>query len=539
MAESQLSTGAAYSATKKDPDQPNLLIREALAVLRRSLWVVLGVFALTVVGAYAALSLMTEQYDTEAEVLVKIGRENLDPPATSRNLPLSAGLRHEELMSEIEILKSPYLIEKVIKIVGLDRFQAHRIPPTTLIGKVKSGVKGVLRSVKEQYSEFLIALDLKKRLDEQQKVLGGVIDSLSVDPVKDSDVISVRLRMPDAALARDVETELLRQYLNWRVEVRQTTGVKAFLDQLAHQRQNVLHEAEVRTDQLKQRSGLTSPTEQTSLLLKQIRDLSGAEAISSGEINALVRQVEASEKIISSSPEYQRGAEQQTPNPARQSVEEKLIGLKLQRAQQLQKYKPESDTITVLDQSIARLEDLLKKENSTQVGSVTMQLNSNRVAAQQALHQNTVRLEGLRAIDARQSAELESLKAELAHLQAAGASLTDVERTRKMAELDYDAVIKRKFDSDISTELDKDRVSNVSVSRQPFSSFEPVYPRKLLAMAISIAAGLIFGIGLALLLHYMDGRVNDPEKLEAQTQLLHLGTLDAAHPASALATGRL
>ena len=520
-----------YPAAFVAPERPRLTLKQLLGLLRQYALTVAVVFVLTVVGAYAALSLMTEQYDTDAQLLVKMGRENLDPPAVSRNVPFSAGLRHEELMSEIEILRSPDLLAKVVDQVGVDRFNRHRVPAATFFGQIKDAVKSVARGIKETYSDTLIALDLKKRLDPREKAIAGLMDGLAVEPVKDSDVISLKLRMPDAALARDLESALIQNYLVRRVEVRRTPGVQEFLDQLATDRQRTLTTAEARTEGWKKQSGITSPVEETNLLLKQIRDLSGAEATTSGEINAAIGEIAGSEKILGSVPEYQRSAEQQTPNPARQSIEEKLISLKLQRSQELQKYRSDSGSIESIDQSIARLTDLLQQEKATQVGSVTVQLNPSRMAAQQSLHQNMVRLEGLRAMDARQKLELSQLTAQLSHLQSADSRLVDMERSRKIAEQDYDSVVRHKLDSDLSTELDKQRVSNVSVARVPSSTLEPVYPRKLLIMAIALAGGLILGIGLALLLHYFDDRVQYPEQLELETGLPHLGTMDVVQPA--------
>lgn len=527
MSDSFSLTRATDTLTPLAQEHPRARLERLSSVLRRSVWLIAAVFGLTVLGAYSVISLLTEQYDTEAEILVKMGRENLDPPPVSRNVPLSAGLRHEELVSEIEILKSPDLIARVVDEIGVNRFKAVHPPAKTLIGKVKDAVKSVARAVKEQYAELLYALDLRKRLDDRQKAVSGVMDALAVEAVKDSDVISLKLRMPDPSLARDIEDRLIAAYLIRRVEVRRTPGVKEFLDQWAVERQSALKEAESRTEGVKRESGVTAPTEQASLLLKQIRDLSAGEAATSGEINSTLSQIAAAQKAVDSASEYQRTTEQQLPNPARQSIEEKLIALKLQRSQELQRYKADSGVVTATDESIARLTGLLAQENTTQVGSVTMQLNQNRISAEQTLQQGRIRLEGLRAMDVRQKTELDSLRQELSKVETADYRLNDLERNRKIAEQDYDSVMRHKFDSDLSTELDRERVSNVSVSRYPSSTLEPVYPRKLLIMAIALAAGLILGICLALLLHYLDDTVDDPRQLELESGLPCLGSLDA------------
>jgi polysaccharide biosynthesis transport protein len=501
---------------------------EDIASLAKRYWrVALFVFCLTVVTAYATISLLTEQYQTESMLLVKIGRENLDPPATSRNLPLTAGLRHEEVISEIEFLKSANLIQQVVDAVGVEAFRPHRAQPSTLIGKVKETIKSLVRSVKSAYQESLIALDLKKRLDERQKAVEGVLGNLEVDAVKDADVISVKLRMPDPSLAQRVENKLIELYMERRIEVRRTPGVQEFLDRTSRSRTAELTALESEKEAWKQRTGLISGPEQKALLLKQIRDLSAAHVSTNAELEALDREIATSRQIVSNSPEYQKSTQEDAPNPAMQSVEEKLIELQVRRTQSLAKYKPDSQVVHDLDQQIEDLQKLLGNQKSIETASVTSQLNPNRLAVEQKLDQDTIRVEGLRAMSRQQLADLETLQRDLASLDVADAKLTAIERNRGIAEQDLLTVAKRKFDSDIATELDKEQVSNVSILMPPSSTPEPVYPRKLLIMAVALAGGLILGIALTVLLNYMDDSIHDPAIVERELGIPLLGILGA------------
>lgn len=498
--------------------------------LRRYWRVIALVFFLTVASAYTTILFLTEQYQTEAMLLVKIGRENLDPPATSRNLPLTAGLRHEEVVSEIEFLKSTDLAVQVVDEIGLDAFRPHRIPPTTLLGQVKATVKSVARTVKSAYQEALITLDLKKRLDERQKAVEGILGSLEVDAVKDADVISIKLTMPDPTLARRIESKLIEAYMTRRIEVRRTPGVQEFLERASKDRTQQLAVLESQKEAWKQHTGLVSGPEQKALLLKQIRELSAAHTMSVGEREALERQVAVSRQIVAATPEYQKSTQQDGPNPAMQSVEEKLIDLQVRRTQSLAKYRPDSQVVHDLDQQIADLQALLGNQKRVQTASVTSQLNPNRVVVQQRLDQDTIRLEGLRALARRQEDDLAKLQQDIASLDAADAGLTKIERSRGIAEQDLLAVAKRKFDSDIATELDREQVSNVSILMPPFSSPEPVYPRKLLIMAVAAVIGLILGIALTMLFEYMDDSIHDPQIVERQLGIPLLGTMAPSAP---------
>jgi uncharacterized protein involved in exopolysaccharide biosynthesis len=76
----------------------------------------LATFCTVAVGTF----IVNPIYQATAQILVKIGRENLYMPTvpTSGNNPV-INLNHEEqLNSEIEILKSPTLAEEVVKALG-------------------------------------------------------------------------------------------------------------------------------------------------------------------------------------------------------------------------------------------------------------------------------------------------------------------------------------------------------------------------------------------------------------------------------------
>src|SRR5690606_36040987 len=77
-------------------EQSELTWLDIQEFLQRYRWSILIVFLLVTLGTYTALQFYTEKYDTTAAILVKIGRENTDPPAVVRNTNVfTSGLRRE------------------------------------------------------------------------------------------------------------------------------------------------------------------------------------------------------------------------------------------------------------------------------------------------------------------------------------------------------------------------------------------------------------------------------------------------------------
>ena len=184
-----------HRALERDELGIRLTVADVRTFLIRGRWVIAGVFLLTTLTAYSALSLMTELYEVRSALLVKLGRENLDAPVTARNAVLSTGVRREELGSEVQILQSSDLAAQVVDEIGLEAFRPYRVVPDSLLGKAKFYAKAALRWAKDRGTDALIALDLQKRLGERDMAIASITDKLAAEPQKDSDVILLRLRL--------------------------------------------------------------------------------------------------------------------------------------------------------------------------------------------------------------------------------------------------------------------------------------------------------------------------------------------------------
>jgi polysaccharide biosynthesis protein PslE len=512
------------AATAADRDEPGfrVTLAQVRTFLPRYKWVIAGTFVMTVLSAYSALNLMTDQYEARAALLVKLGRENLDPPATARNAVLSTGVRREELGSEAQILRSTDLLGEVVDELGVEAFRVTRVPPPTLFAKIRFYAKKGLRWTKRQYQEALYALNLKRRLSEREAAIALLLDELHAEPQKDSDVVALSLRLADPALAVRVEEALIHKYLTRRVEVRQNPGVKEFFDRETRELAGELTRAEEDVQAWKRQRGLTVPAEQKALLLRQIRELLRERDHARSESSALSSQKDAAASIIAGAAERVSATEVQTPNPALQQVRERLTKLEAERTRLLTTYKPGTSPVRVVEDEIAGLRALAAGQEATQLGSVTTEINPVRRQMQQTVNQNAVQIEGLSAAQNEQERQLARLQAELRSLEDADARLATLERERAVAEQQYLAAVKRLQDADIERELDRSRISNVSVAMPPAATLEPVYPRKLLIMALSLAVGLVLGLACAIVLEWTSDAVHDAEDLEATTDLVCL-----------------
>jgi len=201
--------------SRTEPELPSIAWDDLRSTLLRNRWLIAAIAVMVVVGAYASLQFVSWKYEASARVLVKLGRENTElPAAVLKGGLLTTGVRKEEINSEIQLLTSEDLIEQVVNDMGYERFMFAPKRPDNLFGLIKYYLKIAYRVFKSTVDDAAIALGLHPEYTDRQKVVMALQRNLQVVRVKDSDVIGIRLRLPDPGLAVATVDKLLDDYVD-------------------------------------------------------------------------------------------------------------------------------------------------------------------------------------------------------------------------------------------------------------------------------------------------------------------------------------
>lgn len=507
---------------------PMMISFSDIASFLRTYWRTMsGIFFATVLTTYAVISFLTDQYDTTAKLLVRVGREQLEPPpaVTTTNATLfSSGLRKEELISEINVLQSPDLVVRVVDTIGVGHFRRQSDRPSGWFALIKSYVKGVVRSLKETVNDTLILLGLKKRLTDREQAIAWLLHSVAIAPEREADVIVLQVRTPDPGLGVQILNTWIDLYMQRRLQVRQHAGAKEFLANEVTEGRKRLAELAQQELQWKQSRTLGESKEQIMLLQRQIRALVGEENDTHREMAALRQETEHARALIAASQRDVLARREESPNPLLRKLKEELATLQLERSRLITKFQDTSAFVQDLDDQITRVSAMLEKEKALQVVA-TYEANPLVTTLEQKLHERSIQLEGLKAKAQVQQQQRESLEAELRALDEAEMKLADLSRERQIAEQQYLAAVKRKHDVEVAAELDLQRISNVNILTPPVSSIEPVSPRRILLLEVSAVMGLLLGMGISLLLAYFDDRIHHAKQLTDRTGLRYLGAM--------------
>ena len=486
---------------------------------------IVTVWIATVISTYVGLQLMTERYESKATILVKLGRENAEVPTTVQNSGLvSTGVSREVVNSEMQILSSSSLVERTVDKLGPELFTFKPAPPHGFFGSLRYYVKLTVRWFKRQGREFLYALSLKKRPTEREAAIQMLADSLHTDVEKDSNVIVVSVELPDSAFCKKVTDTLLSIYLDEHQRAWRSPGSKDFFVSQQQGNRRRLDELQQLRDQIRTKWNLSSINEQRSLLLKQLSDINTQMASNRAEANDLARQSSVMDSRLKSLPERQTSTEIQTQNSSIQSINDRLTSLELERAKLLSRYEPSAEPVKKVDGEIADLRTLLDSQPPTLLGSVSSQINPTRQTFQNGIEEYRAKIAGLEERNRTLSAAAAEIQRQLQVLNDGEDQLDAVERDLKVAQDNYLTYARRMEEDRISAELDLSHVSNVVILSPASTPIEPVYPRRLLIMAVAIGLGLILGVALALLLEYMDDTVRRAKDIADLEDLHVLGT---------------
>lgn len=473
--------------SRTEPELPSIAWDDLRSTLLRNRWLIAAIAVMVVVGAYASLQFVSWKYEASARVLVKLGRENTElPAAVLKGGLLTTGVRKEEINSEIQLLTSEDLIEQVVNDMGYERFMFAPKRPDNLFGLIKYYLKIAYRVFKSTVDDAAIALGLHPEYTDRQKVVMALQRNLQVVREKDSDVIGIRLRLPDPGLAVATVDKLLDDYVDRHISVRRHGNVKNFFSRQAEEYQLQLMAIEESRDTLRKQLGISDIGQQRALSLQRIDQLDKQRRKWAAERSRLPDADNATKPEIVERMNLPAVTADTLPIIQREIVERRLAMEKL-----LQSYGRDSRPARTLESEITALQAVMRQ--------------------------------GLDTLIEENATQLRKEHGKLNQLDKGADKLLQLERERSLAETNYLAYAKRGEEAEVSEKMDLRRVSNIAILAPPVMPIKPVAPKKMLIMGLSLPVGLLIALGIVLLREYLNDRVRTARDLRALGGLEYLG----------------
>ncbi len=475
---------------------PNLdwLILIAVKNWRRILQVTL----VLLLGTFAALPFIPQQYQISASLLVKLGREQ-QPEAVSGTGPgVLPVKRSEDVTSEIEIIRSQALIEELVRSFGVEYFLA-RPAPVTFWQHVRAGARVVADAVKSAGSWLLVTFGLEKRMTPFEKVVAKIGGAIQAEAVKRTDVVEVKLLAANSVSGMQIMERLIELYLAEHIRAHQTRGAKEFLVERVRALQVDLARIEEDKREFGRRNGIWDLDEQRKAMLQQQRAVRVALAATAEEIGRAESEVRHAEGVLRGAVKEKRTTRVQQANPAATAMQMRLNERRANLERLKVTYGTASYQVREEELEIRKLESMLQGSSSSITATETYQISEGYLETEKTMMERKRRLAGLAAQETKQRDELRVADEELVRLDGLSEHWRKLVREFQLAEQGYSLYARRLEESRISEALDSAKISNVSVIARPSASIQPAKPQPKLLLGGALGAGLLGTFGFFLL----------------------------------------
>lgn len=475
-------------------------LRDLLAILFKHKAKILIVFFSVVVVVTVGSFLMSPTYEAKSSVLVKFGRENLYRPEVGDKEPIiSVGQQNEEVLnSEVEILTSRDLADKVIAAIGVEKLYPDLLGKTYTNGVTPKDV-AIVRFGKK----------------------------LKVEDVKKSNVIDVSFQHKDPHLAAQSVNLLMDYFKEKHLQV-YSDPKSSFLENQLRDYSQKLKTSEDALQSFKQTQGVYSLDEQRKLMLEQRMGLDTSYKGTQSNIQELRQKLASLKAQARSITEGGNTFAYSEQGKILTDAKSKLLDLQLKEHDLLIKYKEDSPPVKDVRRDIQMTKDFL----AAQEKDVTSQVRTGNLVYQETEKERITTEADLRAQEAKLASigpQIARVDGELKTLDMQEKQFQDLKRQAAADEHDYLTYKEKSEEARISDDMNQKRMSNLSVIQTAAVPTEPIKPNKRLNIALSIVLGAVSALGAAFFSEYLGHTFNTATDVERRLVLPVLTSITRSH----------
>jgi uncharacterized protein involved in exopolysaccharide biosynthesis len=470
-------------------------LRDLLAVGFRHRRLIVLSFIGVFMGAVLAALLLAPTYEAQMKILVE--HERVDPVVTSEaNAMLQSSsvqaVTEEDLNSEVELIKSRDLLEKVVETCGLD-------------------------ASRPSFWDFLHPNAGEDKDIRIAKAVRKLDNGLDVELTKKSNMIEVTYATPDPQLSARVLTTLGANYLVKHAAVHRPPGAFDFFQQQTERYQKELAAAEMQLAEFSRdpTRGAVSPQVQRDLVLKSATDIEAILGQTQASIAETKERIRALESMAAAIPPRLTTAERKSDNPQLlEQLKSSLLTLELKRTELLDKFDPSYRPVQELEAQIAQNRAAIAAEEKKPLREETTDRNPTYTWLDGELTKARADLAGFQAQAAATTQIVRAYHERALLLDQKDIAQQDLLRTAKADEANYLLYLTKREETRISDALDNKRIVNVAIAEEATVPALPVHPRWLFVLLGGLLACLV-SAALAFASDYFDPSFQTTEEVES------------------------
>jgi polysaccharide chain length determinant protein (PEP-CTERM system associated) len=466
-------------------EEKQVTLNDYLRILNRRKWLILLCFLIFAGSAAAFSFLIPPVYQGRTTIMIEKEGKMEDQIFTISSMMQS----ETRIKNQVEILKSRTLAQAVVEAV------------------FDSPFKNKFRNMmKAKYHSF----------PAKDQMIRVIQENLRVTPIRDTDIIEVKMAAPDpemaAFLTNTVASEYYKQSLQFsRGEV---SEVRQFLQHQLGIVQDSLHQAEEELKNYMESQEVSALPDETTELVKQLAEFESMLNEAKIELESNQKRLAYMKRQLDERKGQLLDEITQISTPVIQSLRNEMAELEAMRAEYVSQGVDENHPkMQQIVNRIGETKNKLIAETSQLVSSnltvkdplaYSQDLLGNILSLEIEIQSLTAKADGLQRIVNRYSAKMNQLPDK-------SLRLARLERSTKVGENIF-LMLKEKYEEARIKEAGQ--IGNVRIIDKAVPPESPLKPKKKLNILLGALLGLLLGGGMALLLESLDSSLKSIEDVE-------------------------
>lgn len=325
---------------------------------------------------------------------------------------------------------------------------------------------------------------------------GVLLGGLEIVPLRNTQLVEVSYRSRSPELAARIANGVVDAYIDWGIETRASVAGKAstFFGQQIEALKQEIADKDAQLQAYGRRTDIVSLDPDANVTLRKL------EALNQDYVQAVSERITREARM--------RELEGAAPDRAADLLDEELVRrqrgelseLEREYAAKLDNFKPEWPAMIELRSKI--------EQARANLGRVSADALARGREAARAEYQTALRREQSLA------AALGQVKAENRELNSAAVEYSNLQIEISTKRQLLDELLRRQSETDVTSRLQATRESNVRVVDRALLPGGPFRPSLSRNLSLGAGAGVLAGIALVFLLHYMDRTLKTREEVE-------------------------
>ena len=315
-------------------------------------------------------------------------------------------------------------------------------------------------------------------------------------------------------------------YLEKHLKLNHPAGASDFFKEKAEEYESQLKQAEKHLTDFQQSNNLIVLSQQKDLTLVRTADAKAKMLDAETALSEATNRISRVEEQLASIPKRIVTQSKQIPNQySAERLNTMLVELQNTRTRLLTKFRPEDRLVKEVDEQIRLTREALSKAEQKTNLEEASDLNPLRQNLETEL--SHARLDQVAARARRDSlrGQLQQYEGSLKTLESNTGTHDDLQRQKREAEDNYQLYAKKREEARIADELDRQKITNVSIAEAATVPQIPSSPNRPMNLIIGMVLAGFLSLGSAFSAEMFSDVVHTPRQLEALTSAPVLATV--------------